>query len=80
MVTKLEVIRRQLGLSQKELGYKINQSASTISQIERGFRKPWPKIRKQIAEVLGVAEEELFENDGTPKVTDEDFITVPVRR
>lgn len=56
-----------MGLSQTEFGRRIGISPTCITQIERGYRKPWPKIRRQLTELLNMAEEELFDSEGWPK-------------
>lgn len=65
-VTKLEFVRRITGLSQTELGRRIGVSPTNIVLVERGHRKPWPKLRRQLAEALGVPENELFDAEGWP--------------
>ncbi|OUM84982.1 MAG: transcriptional regulator [Bacillus thermozeamaize] len=65
-MTKIELVRRQKGLTQVELAKLIGVSGPAIVQVERGYRKPWPKIRKNIAQALGYPEEELFAPDGWP--------------
>lgn len=65
-MTKIEFVRRQKGLTQVGLAKLIGVSGPVIVQVERGYRKPWPKIRKGIAEALGYPEEELFTPDGWP--------------
>lgn len=65
-MTKLELYRRMAGLSQLELARRIGINATAIVQVERGDRKPWPKLRRGIAEALGYPEEELFAPDGWP--------------
>lgn len=64
----IEYIRRNKGLTQTEVAEQIGFKNSTpIVQVERGNRKPWPKIRKALAEFYGVDEQTLFDADGWPK-------------
>jgi putative transcriptional regulator len=65
-MTRLEFIRRNLGLSQVELAGRVGIHPTAIVQVERGHRKPWPSFRKLIAAELGVLEEELFNTNGWP--------------
>ncbi|CAB3391660.1 helix-turn-helix transcriptional regulator [Kyrpidia spormannii] len=66
MLTRMEVYRRNAGMSQAELANRLGVSASSITQIERGYRKPWPKIRRSVAEYFGVQESDIFDCDGWP--------------
>lgn len=67
-LTWIELIRRKKNFSQKELAKRIGEIASNLSQIECGYRKPWPKVRKTIAEALECSEDDLFGQDGFPLV------------
>jgi putative transcriptional regulator len=69
-MTVLEVIRRNNGISQTELGRQIGINPTSIAQIERGHRKSWPKLRKQLSETLGIDENLLFDEQGWPKKID----------
>lgn len=55
--------RQQLGLSQTKLACQIGMAESTLSNLELGKWKPWPKARADIARALAVPEEELFSHD-----------------
>jgi len=65
-MTKIEFIRRNLGISQVELGKSVGIHPTAIVQVERGHRKSWPKFRSQIAVGLNVSEAELFDEKGWP--------------
>lgn len=52
--------RLERGLSQTRLACLCETSSNVMSSVERGELKPWPKLRKRIAEVLGCTEGELF--------------------
>lgn len=52
--------RQELGISETRLACKIKISVSTLSDLELGKRQPWPKVRRDLAETLGVPESELF--------------------
>ena len=61
---KLQKYRLIVGISQTKLACKVGVAASTLSVIERGKIEPWPKLRKSLAKVLNVSEDDLF---GTKK-------------
>lgn len=65
-MTRIEFLRREQNMTQRALAEKISNWACNIAQIERGHRKPWPRIRKDIAEALGVDEQDLFDRAGYP--------------
>ncbi len=52
--------RKELGLSQTRLACLIGMAESTLSNLELGKWKPWPKARRDLAKVLGVSQQELF--------------------
>jgi transcriptional regulator with XRE-family HTH domain len=56
----LRLAREQRGLKQRELAERVHYSASTISDIERGKRKPWPKLGRRLSKVLDVSTSDLF--------------------
>lgn len=66
-MTLVEFIRRQKGMSQAELGRRLGVHPSNLSRVERGFQRPWPKLRRELAQLFEVPEEVLFEADGVPK-------------
>ena len=55
--------RKELGLSQTKLACLIGMAESTLSNLELGKWKPWPKARKDLARTLGVSIEELFPDE-----------------
>ncbi len=69
-MTRIEFLRRELGWKQKELADQYNGHSCDISQIELGVRKPWPRVRKSIAQALGVSEADLFDDNGWPLEVD----------
>ena len=66
-MTLLEFKRRELKLTQAEVGKMLGINPACITQIERQHRRPWPKLRKQLAKVLKLKEAELFNDEGWPK-------------
>jgi transcriptional regulator with XRE-family HTH domain len=79
-MTKLEALRKQKGWTQREVAERLHISGSIISQVEKGFRKAYPKLMRRLAEVFEVEVSDLFEDDGTLKLLEEDYIVLPVRR
>ena len=51
---RIRTIRKEKGMSQAELGKKMNLSADRIQKYENGIRKPKIELLKQFASVLGV--------------------------
>lgn len=45
---KLKAIRRQLGLSQKGLSYRIKLSRGYIAELESGCKKPSKNVNRKI--------------------------------
>ena len=52
--------REQLGLSQSALARLIGLAEPNLSRLELGKSKPWPKVRRDLAKVLGCQESDLF--------------------
>jgi transcriptional regulator with XRE-family HTH domain len=69
-MSRLEQLRRQKGLSQSKLGLAIGVNPNIISQIERGWRKPYPKLLQSLSSYFGVPIEEIANPDGTLKEVD----------
>ena len=55
--------RKELGLSQTKLACLIGMAESTLSNLELGKWKPWPKARRDLAKALEVSEKELFPDE-----------------
>ncbi|ADQ41036.1 helix-turn-helix domain protein [Caldicellulosiruptor acetigenus I77R1B] len=70
IMTKLEQLRRQKNISQSKLGLAIGVNPNIISQIERGWRKPYPKLLQSLAAYFGVPIEEIANPDGSLKEMD----------
>ena len=62
MVNRLAEIRKKRGLSQLKLAYLTGIQPTDISRVETGRLKPYPIWRKRLAQVLRIAEAELFGN------------------
>jgi putative transcriptional regulator len=59
-LNRLKEIRLAKGLNQRELSEKVHTAQSLICRIECNELKPWPKLRRRLAKVLGVTINELF--------------------
>jgi len=55
--------RQELGLSQTQLGCMIGMAEPTLSNLELGKCKPWPKARRDLAKALSTTEKKLFPED-----------------
>ena len=52
--------RRQLGLTQQEIGRRIKTSTPYVGHLEAGKRHPSDKVLSRLAQVLGLDRSELF--------------------
>ncbi|MGI1690040.1 helix-turn-helix domain-containing protein [Thermoanaerobacter uzonensis] len=52
-MTKMAIVRRILGITQKELSEITGIDSSTISRLENGIMKPYPGWQRKIADALG---------------------------
>ena len=59
--------REEIGLTQEELGKKINEKASIINRLEATHMPPNEKLAKKIERTLGI---QLFEDSHDEKVED----------
>lgn len=64
MRNKIREYREKLGLSQTQLAQKISLAPGNLSNLENGKRNPWPKVRRDLARVLGATEKKLFPDGG----------------
>jgi transcriptional regulator with XRE-family HTH domain len=60
--------REAKGISQQDLGGKVNASTAAISLFESGERKPGLEFLTQISKILGVSLKELIEGYDKPLV------------
>ena len=60
---KIFELRKKCGLSQEQLGEKINVTRQTISNWELGETSPNPEQLKLISKELNVSIDELLNND-----------------
>lgn len=66
-MSELRRLRKNRGLTQAELARRVGVNQSLIAMIELGYYRPYPKIKKRIAEVLGVLPEDIWEEAGVGK-------------
>lgn len=62
-MTVLELARRVKGLGVAELARGLDVHYTLISQVERGHRKAYPKLRLALSSALSIEERKLFNND-----------------
>lgn len=68
MTTRLKIERVRKGLSQEELANQVFISRATISRIENGNSDADPEVKKRLAEILQISENDLFGDDATVTV------------
>jgi len=56
---RIRAFRKLKGYTQSELSEKLGVSVSILGAVERGTRKPEPRLIRSIAETLGIRHEEL---------------------
>lgn len=67
-MTILKQLRQVKKMTQIQLADKIGLgSSSLLCRIERRQVGTYPKLRRQLSEVLGVSEQELFDSQGFAK-------------
>jgi transcriptional regulator with XRE-family HTH domain len=59
----LGAIRVGLGLTQAELAARAGYARPTLSRIETGDLKAWPRFRRAVAEAIGAPEAVIFGRD-----------------
>ncbi len=57
---RIRGLRRLKRMTQQQLAVFLSLSASQLSNIERGLKKPQPELLEKIAAALNVAREELI--------------------
>ena len=60
---KILELRRKQGLSQEQLGEKVNVTRQTISNWELGETAPNPEQLKLLSKALNISIDELLDND-----------------
>ena len=62
MENRIREVREKAGISQVELARRARIASPNLSAIECGRLAPYPKIKRKLARVLKVTQEELFPN------------------
>lgn len=57
---RIREIRESIGWNQRELAEAAHVCQTTISELEREVRKPWPAVIKKLSRALKVKSEEIF--------------------
>jgi ribosome-binding protein aMBF1 (putative translation factor) len=57
---RIRYFRQKAGLSRTKLADKLGLAASTLTVIELGKLESHPRIRKELSDILGIEEMELF--------------------
>lgn len=57
---RIRAFRKLKGYTQSELSEKLGVSVAVLGAVERGTRKPDPKLLRMIADTLGISKEELI--------------------
>lgn len=61
---RLREYREKAGLTQVELARRARMASTNLSSIENGRLMAWPKVKRNLARVLGTSEAELFPSEG----------------
>jgi transcriptional regulator with XRE-family HTH domain len=65
--TRLAEIRQQRGITQNQLAALLGLSPSSVSAVENGHVRPWPRFRREAARCLGIDESALFPEHEVPR-------------
>ncbi len=60
-ILKMELVRRDQGLLQRDIAEQVKVHPSLISAVERGAVKPYPKLARKLGVLLGIKPEQLQE-------------------
>ncbi|WP_075864953.1 helix-turn-helix domain-containing protein [Carboxydothermus islandicus] len=60
---KLRELRKSQGLTQKELGRRLNVTEAAVGMWEQGRRLPDPEVLARLAEIFGVSVDYLLGNN-----------------
>jgi transcriptional regulator with XRE-family HTH domain len=60
MITRIEQVRKSMGLSQVQLAEKLQLSKQTLSNYETGSRKPGVDVLVRIADTFGISVDYLL--------------------
>lgn len=57
---RLKMLRREAGLTQEELGNRLDVGRSAVANWERGTRNPSPMVMRSLAVMFGVSSDYLY--------------------
>ncbi|REE56410.1 helix-turn-helix protein [Paenibacillus taihuensis] len=57
---RVRAFRKLKGYTQQELAAKLDVSVAVLGSLERGTRKPDPKLLERISDTLGISYSELI--------------------
>lgn len=63
LAQRVRAFRKLKGYTQLELASALDISVAVLGSLERGTRKPDPKLLERISEQLGISYEELTASD-----------------
>lgn len=63
LALRIRAFRKLKGLTQQQLADRLGTSVAVLGSLERGTRRPDPKLIMRIAETLGVDYDELTGNN-----------------
>jgi transcriptional regulator with XRE-family HTH domain len=52
--------RKDLGMSQEDVAYKVKVEQTIISKVERGAKRPSPDLARRLATALGLPEDSFL--------------------
>ncbi|MFD0717161.1 helix-turn-helix domain-containing protein [Paenibacillus sp. GCM10027626] len=61
LASRVRAFRKLKGYTQQQLAEKLEISVAVLGSLERGTRKPDPKLLERISNTLGISYEELTE-------------------
>lgn len=70
-MTEVERLRKAKGLRLVQLARLVGVWDCDLTLVEHRDRKPWPRLRKALAEALDVTEAALFTAQGWPREEDD---------
>lgn len=59
LAQRVRAFRKLKGYTQQELAERLGVSVAVLGSLERGTRKPDPKLLERISSTLGISYEEL---------------------
>ncbi|GMK42563.1 putative HTH-type transcriptional regulator YazB [Paenibacillus sp. CCS19] len=65
LAQRIRAFRKLKGFTQQELAQRLDVSVAVLGSLERGTRKPDPKLLSSIADTLGIDYNELIRISGS---------------